>query len=126
MPRTPKAGSSFVASTMGVGVGEDVEFEDAVDVGVGVMVRLNTVGSTVVRGMFWPADRVTVVTVTLLVVSTSETGWELASKGAKDEDCADTGSSKENPASTVKEITARASDVDDQNNIILKAGKTGE
>jgi hypothetical protein len=51
-PRTPKAGSTLVANTMGVGVGEAVEFEDAEDVGVGVVVRLNTVGINVVRGTF--------------------------------------------------------------------------
>lgn len=55
-PRTPKAGSSLVESTIGAGVGvEDAEaVADAEeDVAFGVTVTLNTVGTTVVMGTFW-------------------------------------------------------------------------
>jgi hypothetical protein len=49
-PSTPKAGSSFVSSTMGAGVG------DALAVGIivaeCVTVALTTIGTTVVMGMF--------------------------------------------------------------------------
>jgi hypothetical protein len=67
---------------MGAGVGEEVAFDDAEEVGVGVTVRLNTVGTTVVIGMFWFPEGFTVVTVTLLVVSTRET--VLAGDGEED------------------------------------------
>lgn len=56
VPRTPKAGSSFVARMIGVGVGVGVDDED--EVGVAVTVTFNTTGMVVVRGKSRPPVRV--------------------------------------------------------------------
>jgi hypothetical protein len=89
VPRTPKAGSSLVASTIGAGEGVDVleVVADAEDVGVGVSVTLNVVGTTVVIGTFWPWDWTEVVNVTELVVSTKDTVCVLCVEEDCREDC---------------------------------------
>jgi hypothetical protein len=61
-PRTPKAGSSFVARTIGAGVGVGVGVEVVEEERVTETLRVT--GTTVVRGMFWSPERVKVVTVT--------------------------------------------------------------
>jgi hypothetical protein len=93
-----------------VGVGDAVEeaamdvAEDA-EVGVGVTVTLNVVGMTVVMGTFWLPDRVNVVTVTGLVVSTTDAFCD--TEGVEEEeadtlelaaDCAETGANNRMPA----------------------------
>jgi hypothetical protein len=73
-PRTPKAGSSFVASTIGVRVGEgEEEVVTEAEEGVRVRVTFKVVGRTVVIGTFWPWDWMEEVSVTELVVKTKET-----------------------------------------------------
>ena len=59
----------MVASVMGAGV---CVAEEAAEK-VGVAVTLKTVVAVVVRGMFWSCDRIAVVIVSELVVSTKET-----------------------------------------------------
>lgn len=92
MPRTPKAGSIFVARTLrGVGVGdaEAVALGDFELVGVGtaiVRVTLKTVGKTLTRARVWEPelvrevvvkDVVSGITVTLGVIEDVEAVEEL-------------------------------------------------
>jgi len=80
-PSTPKAGSSFVASTMGTAVGVADADEEVVTVGETVYVTLNTVGRTIMVGIFWFPERLVVVTVTDLVVRESDTFWDSSEVG---------------------------------------------
>lgn len=74
-PSTPNAGSSFVLSTIAVGVG--VGLVVGVIVKVCVIVAFTTVGTTVVIGTFWFPERLTVVVVIELVVLTTVTLSEI-------------------------------------------------
>lgn len=82
-PRTPKPGSSFVASTIGVGVAE-AEAEDVAEavefvvlVGWIVEVTLKTEGTAVVIGMLAVPERLAEVIVTALVECRTVTLAEL-------------------------------------------------
>jgi hypothetical protein len=91
MPRTPKAGSIFVARALGLGVGVDDAEAVALDlvVGVGtaiVRVTLRTVGKTLTRARVWEPelvrevvvkDVVSGITVTLGVIVDVEAVEEL-------------------------------------------------
>lgn len=70
-PRTPKAGSIFVARTMGAGVGDTLA--DGVIVAVRVIEALKVVGTTVVIDMLREPDLLTEVVATELVVSATVT-----------------------------------------------------
>jgi hypothetical protein len=74
-PRTPNAGSSFVASTIGEAVGVALAVGEIVE--VCVIVAFTTVGMTVVIGTFRFPVRLTVVVVTELVVGTTVTLSEI-------------------------------------------------
>lgn len=84
-PRTPKPGSSFVASTIGVGVAEaEAEAEDVAEavefvvlVGWIVEVTLKTEGTAVVIGMLAVPERLAEVIVTALVECRTVTLAEL-------------------------------------------------
>lgn len=80
-PRTPKPGSSFVASTIGVGVAEAEDVAEAVEfvvlVGWIVEVTLKTEGTAVVIGMLAVPERLAEVIVTALVECRTVTLAEL-------------------------------------------------
>lgn len=74
-PNTPNAGSSFVSSTIGVGVGDAVAV--GVIVALYVIVVLRTIGTTVVMGTFLFPDCLTAVVATELVAMTVVTSREI-------------------------------------------------
>jgi hypothetical protein len=99
MPRTPKAGSIFVARTSGLGV-DDAD-ADAVAfelVGVGtaiVRVTLRTVGKTLTRARVWEPALVTEVVVKDVVSRITVMLGVTSDVGAVEVDWAETESMKE-------------------------------
>jgi hypothetical protein len=92
-PRTPKAGSILVASS----VAEAVELAFALDVGAGAIVRVTLimVGKTVTRGRIWVPELAMEVLVNEDVSLITVTFAEMVDVGVAEWDCAETDSIRE-------------------------------
>jgi hypothetical protein len=101
VPRTPKAGSIFVARTLGLGVGVDdaeaVALDEVVGVGTAIVrVTLRTVGKTLIRARVWEPELVTEVVVKDVVSRMTVMLGVMVDVGAVEElDWAETESMKE-------------------------------
>lgn len=97
MPRTPKAGSIFVARTSGLGVDDaDAVAFELVGVGTAIVrVTLRTVGKTLTRARVWEPALVTEVVVKDVVSRITVTLGVTSDVGAVEVDWAETESMKE-------------------------------